>query len=193
MTEYVNVVGTAKLIRTALKTKFPGTKFSVTSSKYAGGASIDVTYMDGPTGKEVEAVVKPYSGKGFDGMIDMAYYLTSYMLKDGTVVFGKTEGTTGSAGVVPAHEEPMPEGAKKIRFGADYVFVHRTYSVAVKQTALKEVAEKYGYPEWANLEVKEGYDSAQIPEGDKFFMNGAQGDYHWSVNSLVSRHLAGTE
>lgn len=191
MSEYISVTETAKLIRVALKKKFPETKFSVKSSKYAGGASIDVSYMDGPLAKAVEAIAKPFAGGGFDGMIDMAYSKSSFMLADGTVTFGNTSGTTGSMGLVPEVADPVPTGAKEVHFGADYVFVHRAHSVQAVQTALKEVAEKYGYPEWAELEVKEGCDSAWVPEGQKVYMKGAEGEYHWCVQSIVYRHMAG--
>ena len=44
----VSLTDTAKLIRATLKAKFPGIKFSVRSSRYAGGSSIDVRWNDGP-------------------------------------------------------------------------------------------------------------------------------------------------
>ena len=39
--EYLTCAETAKLVRSALKAAFPGVKFSVCSSTYSGGASID--------------------------------------------------------------------------------------------------------------------------------------------------------
>ena len=52
--KYFDTVETAKLIRKALKAKFPGVKFSVRSRKYAGGSSIDVVWTDGPAAKAVD-------------------------------------------------------------------------------------------------------------------------------------------
>ena len=43
-TAWISCTDTAKLIRKALKAEFPGQKFSVRSSQYAGGASIRVHY-----------------------------------------------------------------------------------------------------------------------------------------------------
>ena len=43
MTQYYSVKDTAKLVRQALKEAFPGVKFGVRCSSYAGGASIGVT------------------------------------------------------------------------------------------------------------------------------------------------------
>ena len=59
--QYITCVETAKLIRAALKESFPSIKFSVKSSSYAGGASINVSYVDGPTQKEVESVATDLS------------------------------------------------------------------------------------------------------------------------------------
>ena len=65
------VAETAKLIRKQLKAKFPAVKFSVKSSRYSGGSSIDICWEDGPTSKAVDVVVQPFCGGRFDGMIDM--------------------------------------------------------------------------------------------------------------------------
>lgn len=48
------VVGTAQLIRQALKIAFPGVRFSVTSDSFANGTSVSIAYKDGPTRKQVE-------------------------------------------------------------------------------------------------------------------------------------------
>jgi hypothetical protein len=70
MTKYYSTTETAKLIRSTLKQAFPGIKFSVRSDKYAGGSSIRVSWIDGPTQKDVDAIASGFSGSGFDGMTD---------------------------------------------------------------------------------------------------------------------------
>jgi hypothetical protein len=145
MTEYLSCAETAKLIRVQLKAKFPGIKFSVKSSVYSGGASIDVAWEDGPTQKMVEAVTGPFAGGGFDGMIDMAYSVTAFLLPDGSAAFAQTGGTDGSGGMVPAGKAFMPvAGAKRVRFGADYVFAKREYSRNFLERALISFQAKYG-------------------------------------------------
>ncbi|WP_338423309.1 LPD29 domain-containing protein, partial [Xylella fastidiosa] len=47
-TKYLTCAETAKLVRKALKESFPDIKFSVKSSNYSGGASIRVSWIDGP-------------------------------------------------------------------------------------------------------------------------------------------------
>ena len=62
MTIYISATDTAKLVRKALKEQFPGTKISVRTTKYAGGASLDVNWTGGPTTPKVDAVVKGFEG-----------------------------------------------------------------------------------------------------------------------------------
>ena len=62
---------TAKLLRQALKEAFRTTKFSVRSASYAGGASIDVHWTDGPTATQIRAICDRFEGADFDGMQDL--------------------------------------------------------------------------------------------------------------------------
>jgi hypothetical protein len=96
----LTVAETAKLMRKSLKEAFPGTKFSVRSSSYAGGASIDVYWTDGPTDAAVARLAKGFEGASFDGMIDLkSYHDTLVADADG--------------------------GVELVSHGADYVFTHR--------------------------------------------------------------------
>lgn len=75
MSKYISCADTAKLIRKELKTNFPGIKFSVRSNTYAGGASIDVKWTDGPSRPDVEKIVKIFQGSTFDSSIDLRSYV----------------------------------------------------------------------------------------------------------------------
>jgi hypothetical protein len=112
--EYLSCADTAKLIRAALKESFPGVKFSVRSSVYAGGASININYVDGPTSDQVKAVAGMFEGSYFDGMQD--YKGLNYGSLDG----------------------------QEVRFGADFVFVNRSYSVEFLTVMARSVCKKYG-------------------------------------------------
>jgi len=65
--EYMDTKEVAKLVRKELKTHFPMHKFSVMIERYSMGSSINVTWIDGPMVKDVEAIAghfhesKPYS------------------------------------------------------------------------------------------------------------------------------------
>ena len=125
---YLSCAETAKLLRRALKAAFPGVKFSVRSDTYSMGASIDVGYTDGPPQKAVERVASRYRGADFDGSIDLKTYRGHYLLPDGTLAFGPTQGTQGSGGYIPAEAPERPAGAVLVQLGADHVFVRREYS-----------------------------------------------------------------
>lgn len=101
-TRYLSCAETAKLIRAALKSSFPGVKFSVRSHTYAGGASIDVKWTDGPNVSDCERVAKRYAGATFDGMTDMKTYHRDLLSTD--------------------------DGAEVVHFGADFVFCTREHS-----------------------------------------------------------------
>lgn len=113
--QYLSCAETAKLVRAALKESFPGVKFSVKSSVYSGGASINVKYTDGPAYEQVKAVVGMFEGSYFDGMTD--YKGSNYGSLDG----------------------------QEVSFGADFIFVNRDFSVAVLESAVKAACEYYGY------------------------------------------------
>lgn len=110
----ISVAETAKIVRAALKEAFPKIKFSVRSKSYSGGASITVSWTDGPTAKDVDAVVSKFQGASFDGMIDLKSY----------------------------HDSDY--NGEKVHFGADYIFTDRRFSQGFLQRRAEVVAEKYG-------------------------------------------------
>ena len=65
---------TAATIRKRLKQLYPTTKFSVTSSIFAGGDSVSVRWVDGPTFDAVNVVVRDYQEGSFNSMEDMYEY-----------------------------------------------------------------------------------------------------------------------
>jgi hypothetical protein len=74
MTHDIDPAEVAKLVRKELHTAFPATKFSVKTSRYSGGSSIDVRWTDGPTKAEAEKVAGHFHGATFDGMQDLKEY-----------------------------------------------------------------------------------------------------------------------
>jgi hypothetical protein len=129
--QYFSCAETAKLVRAALKESFPGVKFSVRSSVYSGGASINVNYVDGPTYDQVKAVVGMFEGSYFDGMTD--YKGSNYSSLDG----------------------------QEVRFGADFIFVNRSFSVALFTILVSEACRYYGLEMPA---IAQGYSGAYIAD-----------------------------
>lgn len=198
MTRYIPVAEVAKMIRKKLKEEFAGTKFSVRSSSYAGGASIRVGWMDGPTSKAVDAVVSAYQGRGFDGMIDMAYTKTPYLLKDGyTMIYGRSSGTVGSMGIDEGYKNELPEGAEPVSSGASYVFAERSVSAGALEKAIRAVGEKFNNQfdvdgtVAAITESSDGSAYIGASKRDKYVFDGSdKWDHHWSVGSQVHQALA---
>lgn len=115
MAQYLSCAETAKLVRAALKESFPGVKFSVRSSVYAGGASININYVNGPTAEQVKGVISVFEGSYFDGMTD--YKGSNYSSLDG----------------------------QEVRFGADFIFVNRKFTVAYLEMFVDQAAAALGF------------------------------------------------
>ena len=65
---------TAKMIREALKELFPSVKFSVRSSNFSMGNSVDVSWTDGPVYDMVNNAINRFQSGDFDGMTDCYNY-----------------------------------------------------------------------------------------------------------------------
>ena len=149
----LSVAETARIIRAALETAFTGVKFSVQSEKYSGGCSVNVSWTDGPTGEEVDAVAGMFKGKRFDGMIDMAWTAKLWLLPDGTATVASDPGSEGSGGTCAAVRQWMPHpDAKLICTGAD-VFCRRDLSQDFKARIQGFIARRGG---WENVFGNQG-------------------------------------
>lgn len=115
--KYLSCAETAKLLRQALKETFPRIKFSVRSSVYAGGASIRVGWLNGPSADQVKKVTGPFAGSYFDGMID--YKGSRYATLDG----------------------------KPTRFGADFIFTERSFGESAVDAEIALQVAKWGIDE----------------------------------------------
>jgi hypothetical protein len=105
-TRYLSCAETAGLVRAALRVAFPGVRFSVRSKTYSGGASITVSWTDGPTEPEVDRVAGAFAGATFDGQTDCKSYHVSTL--DG----------------------------RPVHYGADFVFTRRDLSAALLGRAI---------------------------------------------------------
>ena len=124
---YLSVTDTAKIIRSTLKKQFPGVKFAVRSEKYSMGASIHISWTDGPREKEVNAITDGFQGASFDGMNDLQSDCHCWLLPDGTAQLAERPESYG--GSIPGYvsDAPHPD-AELVSFGSDYVFTARHIS-----------------------------------------------------------------
>ncbi len=131
---YIPTTDCAVMIRADLKRHFPSTKFSVRSKSYSGGSSITVSWTDGPTAKQVEAIAQRRKGADFDGMQDLKTYHKDLLLHaDGSV--------------------------EQVHYGADYVFCNRDYTdyagnltTLAKRVCASYVGLTYS-PDWKSQHV----------------------------------------
>lgn len=108
--KYVDAAEIAKLVRRDLKRAFPTTKFSVRTDKYSMGASVRVSWVDGPAADRVERIVKRYEGATFDGMQDLKTYHESVI--DGERVHSMADFVFCSRRV--ANEDALKKDAETI-------------------------------------------------------------------------------
>jgi hypothetical protein len=66
---------TSRAVKQVLSVLFPGTKFSVRSESYSGGCSIDASWTDGPTEKQVKPILDVFERAWFDGMEDLEHHI----------------------------------------------------------------------------------------------------------------------
>jgi hypothetical protein len=118
--KWLSCADTAKLVREVLKAKFPGTKFSVRSQNYAGGASIHIGYVDGPPSREVEAACDHLRRSDFNAMIDLQESRGGTLLVDEIGEF------------------------EQIHYGADFISAQREFSDEVEAGAKARIAELAG-------------------------------------------------
>lgn len=191
---WITAADAAKLLRAALKRQFPGVKFGVRTQSYSMGASLNVTWTDGPAVDEVRAVAGQYDAGRFDGSIDLAYSVTHWLLPDGSAVVAKNPGSRGSGGYDEgeASEKPHPD-AVLVHFGTTSVYCQRSYSAAF----LAEVQDFVFGPGLvgddgrllAKAKVVEGYGGAHYEDAANQRFAG-----HWLANHLMlqaSRASAG--
>lgn len=129
---YIDTKDVAKMLRARLKAEFPGYKFKVRTERYSGGSSIYVSFgsdfedAEDDNRRRLNAIVRDYGSKEFDGMIDYAYSITHWLHADGyTVSRAYSPGTLHTAGCDPEEDHPNPGGAKLVKLGAGYAFAQR--------------------------------------------------------------------
>ena len=76
-------------IKNILKKEYPDIKFSVKSSNYANGSSVNVSWSDGIPEKELDAFLNQFQYGHFDGMIDLYKYSNTKDMPQAKFVFGK--------------------------------------------------------------------------------------------------------
>lgn len=191
---YVGSTDTARLIRAALKARFPRTKFSVRTDKSSLSAAINIHWVDGPTEALVDALVQPFAGAGFDGMTDYKYTIGSWLLPDGTAATRSVKAHYGTDGETI---EAQADGALPVHFGADFVFTRRTNSPEAMRRALVSYAKRYPGDDLAEA-IKAGeigvvasdYDGGAQLTGDPQRFTGIGAGSQWGGDVVLRQWAA---
>lgn len=109
----ISVIDTAALVRTSLREAFPAVKFGVRAQRYAGGASIHVSWIDGPSTVQVEAITHRFESTYYNPTSDCWQPLWHRL------------------------------GGARMRFGADLVRCHRAHSDAWCADAIRAVYRQH--------------------------------------------------
>tara|TARA_Y100001963_G_scaffold98545_1_gene135539 strand:- start:13392 stop:14003 length:612 start_codon:yes stop_codon:yes gene_type:complete len=144
MTKEITTAAVAKMIKKELTAAFKGTKFSVTSDRYAGGSAVRVNWTGGAGLSEVKEIVSKYEGAGFDGMIDMKYYKSHAINKvTGELVCCGSEGTADSGGVYSSWVEELGEDWEEVTLYCDFVTCSRLATLEEVEAALEYAATEW--------------------------------------------------
>jgi len=141
---HLDTAEVAALLRKALKAKFPSCKFSVRTARYAGGSSVDVGWIDGPTWKEVKEITDGFNSQAFDPMIDLAYSTYQWLLPDGTMTLAYSPGTYDNGGSNPPIDIPKPHPKAELVSSYCHVNAQRALSPAHIKRALETALNYWG-------------------------------------------------
>lgn len=76
------VTETGKAIRKALREAFPGVKFSLRGSRGTGYGWFSLSWTDGPTTSQADAITNGFRSSYFDGMTDSTHQIPATMYAD---------------------------------------------------------------------------------------------------------------
>jgi len=146
--EYIDATDVAKLVRKRLKAHFPNQRFSVRTSKYSGGSSVRVRWVNGVAETKVQKVVGNFHGATVDGMRDLKEYHDDFLIDE-------------------------QGNIKRVHFGNDFIFLEREYTEDILEKHGKKICERLGIEykglyetrvnnEWLNYAVLKDLKSADL-------------------------------
>ncbi|WP_068255597.1 LPD29 domain-containing protein [Janibacter corallicola] len=136
-TTHLTVKETAAAMRKALREAFPGVKVSVRMATGSAHGWMSVTWTDGPTPEQVQAILAPMQSARFDGMDDAYHELP----QDGPMVYSCRGVTTQRrmsetaaeqiAAAINAQETGTPAAARGNRVEGTWIGEHAANRLGV--------------------------------------------------------------
>jgi len=161
MTEYITTKDTAKLVRAALKSEYPGVKFSVRMSTGTASAWMNLSWSDGPTDAEVTTITSRFEGRKFNGM---------------------TDGYDNADTVLIASERRnMP---REVQYMCDGINTHRNYTAAGYAVAQQLISTDSDHKELV-IFTPEGEAIAGAVLPTDIYVGGHFHDYIYSPESIA--------
>jgi hypothetical protein len=122
---WITTADLATAIIEGCKKLYPQYTFAKSSSKFAGGSSVDIYLqtgwqtISGEEKKEISRFINQYSGAGFDGMVDYKFYKDIWLTPEGLVEQASSEGSACTGGCYEAYSyEPTNPNSILISSGA---------------------------------------------------------------------------
>ena len=135
MRKLSSVAEQARVIRSELKTAFPGVKFSVTSDSYSGGSSIHIKWVDFPTEKAVKAIASQHESIDRDQFGDI--------LSGGNrFIFCENKWTDEARAVI---EKEMTQGIDRNSYEYHYWFTQAAERVWEAMNEKEEIPENKNF------------------------------------------------
>lgn len=144
--KYLSATEIAKHVRRTLKEHWPTTKFSVRTSTYSGGASINVRWTDGPTDKMVDSLVGRFQSVSHMDVADLV------------------------------HHKKVVVGGEEVSSGAHYIFTRRRFSLDHLRGAAAVICVdegldpddlEYGEDEFNGAYIEEGALASRMIEDNR--------------------------
>ncbi len=137
---------------------------------------------------QVQSITNQYCGGDFDGSIDLKTSHSSWLLSDGSAIVADDYGTQSSMGCLAPEHNTKPEfKAERVRFGADFIFCSRAYSLDVMKAAALEIAFQWDFELCPVVDSSWG---ARLDWNSKLK---DQGTGFYTYDILVNRLLEGKE
>lgn len=149
-------------IKNILKKEYPNIKFSVKSSNYANGSSVNVSWFDGVPSKELEGFLRQFQQGHFDGMIDLYEYSNTKDMPQAKFVFGKRTVSKEKREII------SKQLAKLMNIeNSDYAIIPKDFMVNVRGYAYEAPLNALIYQITIDFDFSKGFNGVRYKRTEK--------------------------
>ena len=151
----------SRTIKSILKKEYPNIKFSVKSSNYANGSSVDVCWFDGVPEKELDAFLNQFQQGHFDGMIDLYEYSNTKNMPQAKFVFGKRTVSKEKQEIIKKQLAELMNIEN-----SDYAVIPKDFMVNVRGYAYECPLSALVYQIAVNFDFSKGFTGVQCKKAE---------------------------